>query len=68
VSERIHLGDGAYASSDGYYLWVSTQRGDVLHQVALEPSALVALVRYAVQLEPGLAEPLVKAARGGEVR
>lgn len=63
MSEKLHLGDGAYVHSDGYYLWVTTQRGDVLHEVALEPSALVALVRYAVTCDPGLADAVTEAAR-----
>lgn len=67
MNASIHLGDGAYARPDGYYLWVETQRGDVLHQVALEPSALVALVRVAVQQDPAMGPELARAA-GGEGR
>lgn len=64
--ERIHLGDGAYARHDGYYLWVEAERGGgVMHEVALEPEALVALVRCAVRQAPDLAEHLARAA-GGE--
>jgi hypothetical protein len=74
VSERVHLGDGAYAHHDGYHLWIETQRscdcgrcgcgGPVMHRVALEPEALVALVRCAVLRAPYLAEHLVRAAEG----
>jgi hypothetical protein len=62
--DRLHLGDGAYVHSDGYYLWVTTDRGGVEHRVALEPSAFIALVEYAVRLEPGLAEAITRAAAG----
>ena len=60
--DRTHLGDGAYATFDGYYVWVETEteRIDdygrpVMHRVALEPSGLVSLVMFATGRIPGLA-------------
>jgi hypothetical protein len=35
-----HLGDGAYAVFDGYYIWVKAERDGITHAVALEPDAL----------------------------
>ncbi len=64
MSARVHLGDGAYAQGDGWYLWVETQRNDGMHRVALEPSSILALVRYAVQEMPELAEGIIDAAGG----
>ena len=61
---RIHLGDGAYARSDGWYLWVEADRDGITHRVALEPSALIELVRAAVQADPEMAGLLANAARG----
>lgn len=42
-----YLNDGAYASHDGTAVWVSCDRDDGLHAVALDLDALAALVRYA---------------------
>jgi hypothetical protein len=61
--ERVHLGDGAYAWPDGYYLWVEADRDGITHQVALEPSALVALVAFAVRLDPEFGPVLAEAAK-----
>ena len=44
-----YLGDGAYVTCDGWYLWLSADRDGITHRVALEPSGLIALVRYARQ-------------------
>ncbi len=52
--ERIYLGDGAYASFDGAYLWLETDRGGVTHRVALDGSAFTALARLAEQEWPGI--------------
>ena len=41
--EPTYLGDGVYASFDGYHIWLKTQQG---HQIALEPSVKDALDRY----------------------
>ena len=73
MTGRVHLGDGAYARSDDYYLWVEADRSCpscsslMAHEVALEPSALVALVRFAVQQDPEMG-PLLAHAAGGDGR
>jgi hypothetical protein len=41
-----HLGDGAYASHDGYHIWVSADRDGITHCVAFEPGLIQELVRY----------------------
>lgn len=43
---QVHLGDGAYAEFDGYSfrLWANRESG--IHEVFLEPSAIVALNRF----------------------
>lgn len=61
---RIHLGDGAYVSHDGWQFDLSAERPGGTHHVYLEPGALVALVAYAVAQAPGLADELVRAAGG----
>jgi hypothetical protein len=42
-SPQEYLGDGVYASFDGYQVWLATQEG---HRIALEPPVLHALDRY----------------------
>lgn len=41
-----YLGDGAYASFDGYQIWVKADRDGRRHEVALEPETFAALVKY----------------------
>jgi len=38
-----YLGDGVYASFDGYQVWLSTQEG---RRIALEPAVMVQLDKY----------------------
>lgn len=42
---REYLGDGVYASFDGYQIWLAVNHHDN-HVVALEPAVMNALVRY----------------------
>jgi hypothetical protein len=47
--EPEYLGDGVYASFDGYYIWLRTGAHEgphVTNKIALEPSVYEALVRY----------------------
>ncbi len=46
VEQDAHLGDGVYASYDGYQIWLAANdhRNKV---VALEPSVMMALIDYA---------------------
>lgn len=49
-----YLGDGVYASNDGYQIWLAANdpANDV---IALEPSVLEALIAYAQQI--GMLKP-----------
>ena len=42
-----YLGDGVYATFDGYQIWLSTEREQGMHRIALEPSTMNALTGYA---------------------
>lgn len=42
-----YLGDGVYASFDGYQIWLKTLEG---HRIALEPSVFDNLVNYKERL------------------
>lgn len=41
-----HLGDGVYASFDGFQIWLTTGHGSVGNRIALEPPVLSALLDY----------------------
>ena len=46
-----HLGDGAYAAYDGFYVWLGANH-HTSRLVALEPLAFLALLRYAANIHP----------------
>ena len=53
--EPEYLGDGVYASFDGYHIWLRTgaHEGEhVTNTIALEPGVFVALVRYRNRVSP----------------
>jgi hypothetical protein len=41
-----YLGDGVYASHDGYQIWLRAERDGRVHEIALEPEVLAALATY----------------------
>lgn len=49
--KETYLGDGLYASFDGWQVWLRAPRPDGDHLVALEPEVLVALLQYIQQLK-----------------
>lgn len=54
--EPDYLGDGVYASFDGYHLWLQTNNGyGSTNSIALEPPVLEALDRYRERLSAALA-------------
>jgi hypothetical protein len=49
---KDYLGDGVYASFDGWHMWLRTSDGlRVTNEIALEPAVYSALVRYATRLQ-----------------
>ena len=51
--EREYLGDGVYASFDGYHIWLRTGAHEgphVTNKIALEPAVFAALVEYERQV------------------
>lgn len=46
-----YLGDGVYATFDGYQIWLKTQYSDRTHVVALEPATQEALNNYIEELK-----------------
>ncbi len=41
-----YIGDGVYASFDGYQIWVQAERYGMVHSVALEPAVIASLLAY----------------------
>lgn len=50
VSQPLHLGDGVYASFDGYHIWLAANDPDSPQKVALEPAVLGQVMGYARQI------------------
>ena len=50
MENEIYLGDGVYASFDGYQIWLCTGDGNN-QRIALEPVVYSNLVRYANSLK-----------------
>jgi len=43
----VHVGDGAYASYDGYQIWLMANSPHSSNRVALEPSTFLKFIDYA---------------------
>lgn len=48
---ETYLGDGVYASFDGYHVWLDTRMQETVHKIALEPDVLEALTRYVERMK-----------------
>ena len=46
IVEDVYLGDGVYASFDGYAVWLDLRAQDATTRICLEPEVLAALDRY----------------------
>jgi len=53
MADERYLGDGLYASFDGYQIVLRAPRMDGDHFVALEPSVYTALTNYVKELKEG---------------
>ena len=51
-----YLGDGLYASFDGFQIRLRAPRGDADHEVYLEPSTLLAFEEFVHGVRAGIAE------------
>lgn len=52
-----YLGDGVYASFDGYHVSLDTRAQNPVNYIALGPSVLAALARYVARLNEPEPEP-----------
>lgn len=50
---ETYIGDGVYASFDGYQVWLRTPREDGNHEIALEPPVLAALNAFVARIKAG---------------
>lgn len=48
--EDRYLGDGVYASFDGYQIWLDTRAQEPVNRIALEPKVYRALLEYVAAL------------------
>ena len=46
ANNETYLGDGVYASFDGWHAWLRTRREGGDHVIALEPKVYQALLRW----------------------
>ena len=52
TKDKEYLGDGLYASHDGFSFWLTAENGiSVLNQVCLEPSVLLAFQSYVEKMK-----------------
>jgi hypothetical protein len=50
-TDRAYLGDGVYASFDGYQVWLTAERDDQTHEIAIEPPVFANLEVYMMGLK-----------------
>lgn len=48
---EVYLGDGLYASFDGYHVSLRAPRGDTHHIVYLEPEVLATFIKWVESLK-----------------
>lgn len=44
--KKEYVGDGVYASFDGYHIWLDTSASACQNQIALEPEVFQSLLRW----------------------
>jgi len=47
MPKERYIGDGVYASFDGYQIWLKTPRNGGTHLIALEPAVFAQLIGFA---------------------
>ncbi len=60
TNETYHLGDGLYASFDGYQICLRAPREDGDHVVFLEPQLWDILIEFAAECWPAVRERLIQ--------
>lgn len=55
MDAETYLGDGVYASFDGYQIWLRVERDGRHERIALEPETYASLVDYVANLRARMA-------------
>ena len=63
--EDRYLGDGVYASFDGYHVVLDLRAQDGITRIALEPQVLDALNAYVADIQNAAREGTLPATKGG---
>jgi hypothetical protein len=50
MENESYLGDGVYASFDGYQIWLDTRAQEPVNRIALEPAVYQRLTQYVADL------------------
>ena len=50
MENESYLGDGVYASFDGYQIWLDTRAQEPVNRIALEPAVYQRLIQYVADL------------------
>ena len=50
-----YIGDGVYASFDGYYVWLDTRAQEPVNRIALEPTVMAELERFVKDVKADIA-------------
>ncbi len=58
--EETYLGDGLYASSDGFGVKLRAPRLDGDHEVFLEPEMILDLIRFTAKTWPSMKEHIAR--------
>lgn len=58
--EDSYLGDGVYASFDGYNIVLDLRGQDSTTRIALEPPVMAALLAYKIRIHRAIQDKLVK--------
>ncbi len=56
IIEDRYIGDGVYASFDGYHLWLDTRAQEPVNRIALEEPVMEALDQYRKDIEAAIKE------------
>ena len=59
--DDVYLGDGVYASFDGYHIWLDLRGQDSTTRIALEPQTMIALISYNERVQRDIRNALAAA-------
>lgn len=55
---ETYIGDGVYASFDGYQIWLRTPREQGDHEIALDPRTLQNFLHFSLEVKRGDVVPV----------